>query len=107
KVFPVILLVLFAPLIVVPLLLRFTIYRNTKGVALESLPTFTPNTPALPTIFNAAKEGAELLFLLIIPAAAAVYAIIGGLDYAGLWGPIEKGLTSLLTWLSIHPETGI
>ncbi|MGI6364235.1 MAG: hypothetical protein ACOX2G_00510 [Bacillota bacterium] len=107
KVFPIIILVLFLPLILVPLLLRFTVYRDTKGVALESLPTFTPKTPALPTIFNSAKEGAELLFLLIIPAAAAVYAIIGGLDYLGIWKYINDGLTSALSWLSIHPETGI
>lgn len=107
KIFPIIILALFLPLILVPLLLRFTIYRDTKGVALESLPTFTPKTGALPTVFNAAKEGAELLFLLIIPAAAAIYAIIGGLDYVGLWGYIESGLTSALSFLSIHPDTGI
>lgn len=107
KVFPVVLLVLFAPLVIVPILLRFTIYRNTKGVALESLPKFTPTTGALPTVFNAAKEGAELLFLLIIPAAAAIFAIIGGLEYAGIWQYINSGLTSVLSFLSIHPETGI
>jgi len=107
KVLPLIIIVVFAPLVVVPILLRFTIYRNTKGVALENLPTFTPNTQALPTIFNAAKEGAELVFLLIIPAAAAVYALIGGLDYLGLWAPVNNALTSALSFLSIHPDTGI
>jgi len=107
KVFPVILIVLFLPLIVAPILLRLTIYRNTKPVSLHSLPHFTPNTPALPTIFNAAREGAELLFLLIIPAGAAVYAIIGGLDYMGIWGPINLAVTKILTSVSIHPETGL
>lgn len=107
KVFPVILLVVFAPLIIVPVLLRYTIYRKTKSVTLESLPAFTPKTGALPTIFNAAKEGAELLFLLIIPAAAAVYAIIGGLTYLGLWQPVSNALTSVLGFLSIHADTGI
>lgn len=107
KVFPVILLVVFAPLVIVPILLRFTVYRNTKGVTLENLPSFTPKTQALPTIFNAAKEGAELVFLLIIPAAAAIFAIIGGLDYLGLWEPINTALTNTLSFLSIHPETGI
>lgn len=107
KVLPLIILVVFLPLLVVPILLRFTIYRKTKGVALENLPTFTPKTQALPTIFNAAKEGAELVFLLIIPAAAAVFAIIGGLDYLGLWEPVNNALTSALSFLSIHPDTGI
>lgn len=107
NVFPVIILVLFAPLVLVPLLLRLTIYRNTKAVSLDHLPRFTPNTPALPTIFGAAREGAELLFLLIIPAGAVIYAIIGGLDFLGIWQPINDTLTKLLTAVSIHPETGI
>jgi len=107
KVFPVVLIVVFLPLIVVPLILRLTIYRNTKPVSLHSLPHFTPNTPALPTIFNAAREGAELLFLLIIPAGCAIFAIIGGLDYMGIWGPINLAVTKTLTLFSIHPETGL
>src|SRR5690554_3328324 len=107
KVAPLIFLVVILPLILVPILLRFTVYRDTKGVALENMPTFTPKTQALPTIFNAAKEGAELVFLLIIPAAVVVYAIIGGLDAVGIWDPINSALTSALSALSIHPETGI
>lgn len=107
KVFPVILIVLVLPLILVPLILRFTIYRNTKAVSLEELPSFTPKTPALPTIFGAAREGAELLFLLIIPAGVVIYAIIGGLTYIGWWQHINGVLTSLLTALSIEPKTGI
>ena len=47
------------------------------------------------------------MFLLIIPAGAAVFAIIGGLDYLGIWQPINTALTQLLTAASIHPETGI
>ena len=107
KVFPVIVLVVFLPLLLVPILLRFTLYRNTKSVPIGHLPKFTPSTPALPTIFGAAKEGAELLFLLIIPAGAVVFAIIGGLDYLGIWEPINSALTSMLTALSIHPDSGI
>jgi hypothetical protein len=107
KVFPVIIVVLFAPLVIVPILLRFTLYRDTKAVTLDTLPRFTPTTPALPTLFGAAREGAELLFLLIIPAGAVIFAIIGGLDYLGIWGPINSALTSMLTALSIHPDTAI
>lgn len=107
KVFPVILITIFLPLIIVPLILKLTIYRNTKPVSINTLPYFTPDTPALPTIFNSAREGAELLFLLIIPAGAAIYAIIGGLDYLGVWDPINSVITKMLTSFSIHPETGL
>ncbi len=107
KVFPVIIVVLFLPLLVVPPLLRFTVYRKTKAVGLDELPRFTPNTPALPTIFGAAREGAELLFLLIIPAGVVIFAIIGGLDHLGLWAPVKNTLTAVLGGLSIHPDTGI
>ncbi|UNC91553.1 hypothetical protein [Candidatus Contubernalis alkaliaceticus] len=107
KVFPVILIMLFVPLIVVPLFLRLTIYRDTKSMELDSMPKFTPNTPALTTIFGAAKEGAELLFLLVIPAGAVILGIIGALDYLGIWGPVNGWISSALEYLSIHPETGI
>ncbi|HBV98839.1 MAG: membrane protein [Peptococcaceae bacterium BICA1-7] len=107
KVFPVIFLAMFLPLIIMPPLLRFTIYRQTKAVKLDELPHFTPKTAALPTIFGAAREGAELLFLLIIPAGVVIYAIIGGLDFLGYWAPVKGALTAMLTALSIHPETGI
>lgn len=107
NVFPVILIVIFLPLILVPLLLKKTIYRNTKSVDLSELPSFTPQTAFLPTLFGAAREGAELLFLLIIPAVGAIFAIIGALDYIGIWKPIEAGLTSMLSAFSIDPGTGI
>jgi hypothetical protein len=105
--FPVIVLAIFGPLVLVPPLLKFTIYRNTKRVTLREIPRFTPKTAALPTLFGGAKEGAELLFLLIIPAVAVIYAIIGALDYVGIWSPIQTVLTGFLGSLSIDPETGI
>ncbi|MBS4023015.1 MAG: hypothetical protein KGZ79_11465 [Dethiobacter sp.] len=107
KVFPVVILVLFLPLIVVPLILRFTIYRDTKAVSLDDLPHFTPATPPIPTLFGAAREGAELLFMLIIPAGVVIFAIIGGLDFLGVWAPVRDALTGMLTAFSIHPDTGI
>ncbi|MGE5541872.1 MAG: hypothetical protein ACM3WT_02430, partial [Bacillota bacterium] len=105
--FPVIILGVFAPLVVVPLLLSKTIYRNTKRVTLDELPSFTPNTGVLQTLSNGTKEGAEIMFLLIIPAAAMVFSIIGALEYIKVWQPIEAGLTSVLSALSIDPKTGI
>jgi len=105
--FPVVILGVFAPLVVVPFILSKTIYRNTKRVSVDSLPSFTPNTGALQTLSGGTKEGAELVFLLIIPAAAMVFSIIGALEYIKVWQPIEAGLTSLLSALSIDPKTGI
>ena len=107
KAFPVIILVIFLPMIIVPILLSKTIWRDTKGVAIEDMPSFTPNTGFLPTIFGSAREGAELLFLLIIPAVGVILAIIGALDYIGIWGPISAGLTSILVAFSIDPQNGI
>ena len=107
KVFLIILLSVFAPLIIVPALLRLVLWRDTRAVPLEEMPTFTPDTGVLPTIFGAAREGAELLFLLIIPAVGVICARIGALEYVGIWKPIESGLTSLLSALSIDPKTGI
>ncbi|GGA23549.1 hypothetical protein [Psychrobacillus lasiicapitis] len=105
--FPLIILSIFLPIIVVPWILSVTIYRDTKKVDLESLPRFTPKTKFLETIFSSAKEGAELLFLIIIPAVAAVFFFIGALRFFGAWGVIESNLSNVLTFLSIEPATGI
>lgn len=105
--FPLILFSIFLPIIVVPILLSKTIYRDTKKVDLQELPRFTPKTRFLHTIFASAKEGAELLFLLIIPAVAAVFFFIGAFKFFGVWSAIESGLTSALTLLNIEPATGI
>ena len=105
--FPLILFAIFLPIIVVPYLLSVTIYRDTKRVALEDLPRFTPKTRFLQTIFSSAKEGAELLFLIIIPAVAAVFFFIGAFKFFGIWDAIQSGLTTILTLMSIEPSTGI
>lgn len=107
KVFPVVFVVIFLPLVVAPWLLSRTIYRNTEAKSLDHIQRFTPTTGALPTIFGAAREGAELLFLLLIPAAGAIFAIIGALEYIGIWQPIEQFLTMALGALYIEPTTGI
>lgn len=107
KAFPLILITVFAPLLIVPFILKLTIYRNTKSVKLDDLPSFTPKTAALPTIFGAAKEGAEVLFLIIIPAVSAIFALIGALEYMHIWPVINTGLTKMLEFLSIDPASGI
>lgn len=104
---PVILLSIFAPLVVVPFILSKVCYKDTRLVEIEELPRFTPNTRYLETFFSSAREGAELLFLIIIPAVAAVFTMIGILEYIGLWQPLESGLATFLKFLSIEPTTGI
>ncbi|WP_082731972.1 hypothetical protein [Sporosarcina sp. HYO08] len=104
---PLILFSILLPIVVVPFLLSITIYRDTKKVDLEDLPRFTPRTRFLETFFSSAKEGVELLLLIIIPAIAAVFFFIGTLKFFGIWGPIETGLTAVLSFISIEPTTGI
>ena len=106
SVWVVVFLAIFLPVVLVPWLLSHTIWRDTRAVAMEDLPRFTPTTGFLPTIFSAAKEGAELLFLLIIPSCTVVFAAIGALDYFGIWKIIESAISSLLVLGNIHPETG-
>src|SRR5699024_8075674 len=60
--FPLIILAIFAPMVVVPFILKMTIYRDTKKIRLYELPRFTPNTTFLNTIFSSAKEGTRVLF---------------------------------------------
>lgn len=107
NVLPLVLLVVFLPIILVPFVLKNTIYRDTKKVALQELPIFTPTTPILAVLFGAAREGAEVLFLIVIPAAATIFAIIGTLEYFEIWQIIQAGLGNILNFLSIDVETGI
>ncbi len=107
KVFLVILLALFLPLLIVPWLLRLVIWRDAKYVPLDDMPTFTPTKAPLATLFDSTREGAELVFLLIIPAYVAVFSVIGALDYVGIWHFIESGLTAMLTALAIDPTSGM
>lgn len=107
RIFLVLVLTYFLPVILVPLLLRLTIWRNCHAVSLTDLPIFTPDTPLLSTIFGAGKEGAELLFTLIIPACAIIYAGIGALDFFGIWPYFEGALASMLAWMNIEPQSGV
>ncbi|WP_043932477.1 hypothetical protein [Bacillus sp. EB01] len=105
--FPLVIISIILPIIIVPFLLSKTIYRDIRKVELTELPRFTPQTKFLQTIFGSAKEGVELLFLIIIPAVAAVFFLIGALKYLGVWSFIESSLSSILTVMSIEPSTGI
>src|SRR5699024_11191147 len=104
---PLIILAIFVPMDVVPFILKMTIYRDTQKLRLYELPRFTPNTTFLNTIFSSAKEGTRVLFLVIIPAVVVLFILIGILRFAGIWQPIEAGMASLFTMLSIEADTGI
>ncbi|MDO5009710.1 MAG: hypothetical protein Q4E31_02700 [Intestinibacter bartlettii] len=104
---PVVLLSIFVPLIVVPFILSKTIYRNTKGVELEELPRFTPDTPIMKVLFDSGIEGMHLLLLVIIPAVAVVFSLIGVLDFIGIWAPIQQYMGSVLAFLGVEPSSGI
>jgi len=45
--------------------------------------------------------------LIIIPAVAAVFFFIGALKFIGVWSVIESSLSTMLSYLSIEPRTGI
>ncbi|WP_438455268.1 hypothetical protein [Vreelandella venusta] len=107
NVFVVVLLAVFLPLLVAPLLLSKLIYRDVHHVDIGQLPAFTPEREFIPTLFSAAREGVELLLLILIPAVALVFAVIGTLDYIGVWAPIESGLGWVMLHFNIHPETGV
>lgn len=107
NVWPLIIIAIFLPIVLVPFILKHTLYRDTKGVPLEELPRFTPETPLLAVLFGAAREGAEVLFLIVIPAAAAIFGIIGALEYAGVWQVVQSWIAVGLQALSIDVETGI
>ena len=107
NVFAVIILAVFVPLFVSPLILSKTLFKNVKTVELSTLPRFTPKTEFMPTLFGAAREGVELLLLILIPAVALVFAVVGTLDYIGIWEPVEAFLGEAMLMLNIHPETGV
>lgn len=107
KALPLVIVSIFLPIILVPLILSKTVYKGTKGVELEELPRFTPETKFLDTLFSSAKEGAYLFFLVIIPAVAAVFTVIGILDYFGIWAVLSNAMGTCLQWLQIEPSTGI
>ena len=104
---PIVIISIFLPLIIVPFILSKTVYRNTKGVELEELPRFTPDTPIMKVLFDSGAEGMHLLLLVIIPAVAVVFSIIGVLDFLGIWSQIQYYMGAILSVLGIEPSSGI
>lgn len=103
---PVLLVGVFLPIILIPAFLRL-FWRDTRAADIKDLPRFTPNTGVMDLIFGSAREGVSTVLTLILPAGCAVFAIVGLLEYFGLWGAITTGLGGLLAMIGIEPETGI
>src|SRR5690625_7373733 len=71
------------------------------------MPRFTPTDDFSTVLFKAAKEGVELLLLVLIPAVALVYFFIGILDYTGIWQLFSGWLEASLLSINIEPATGL
>jgi len=103
---PVMVVGLFLPVILIPAILRL-FWRDTKAVEITDLPRFTPQTGVMDTIFGSAREGANLVFLFILPAGCAIFAIIGILEHFGIWQLITNSLGGFLQAIGIEPNTGV
>lgn len=104
--FPVMIVGIFLPIVLVPLFLRL-FWRDTKAVEITELPRFTPETGPMDTLFGSAREGAQLVFLFILPAGCAIFALIGVLEYFGIWSVITGSLGGFLEMIGIEPNTGV
>lgn len=104
--FPVMIVGVFLPIFIVPAFLRL-FWRDTKAADIKDLPRFTPDTGVMDLIFGSAREGVSTVLTLILPAGCAVYAIIGLLEYLGIWPVILSACSSALSFMSIEPETGM
>lgn len=104
--FPVLIVGIFLPIILVPAFLRL-FWRDTKAADIHDLPRFTPNTGVMDLIFGSAREGVTTVFTLILPAGCAVFAIVGLLEYFGIWNVFTEALGSFLNMIGIEGESGI
>lgn len=103
---PVMIVGLFLPIFLVPAFLRL-FWRDTHAADIHDLPRFTPNTGVMDLIFGSAREGVNTVVLLILPAGCAVFAIIGLLEYFGIWSYITNILGGVLQFVGIEPVTGV
>lgn len=95
------------PLLITPIILRNIVWRDAKYVPIESLPYFVTDTDPLSTIFDSAREGVQLAYLLVLPSVAAVFAFIGALEYIGAWQYIMDFFGFICGHLWIDPDLGV
>ena len=104
--FPVLIVGIFLPIFLVPAFLRL-FWRDTHAADIKDLPRFTPNTGVMDLIFGSSREGVTTVITLILPAGCAVFAIVGLLEYFGIWQIFTDSLGGLLQVIGIEPTTGI
>lgn len=97
------------PLFLVPLVLRYTIYRKCEyRDVMSEIPSFTPRGKNIvDTIFDGAIEGADVLIRLILPTTCAIFAVVAALEYFSVWPYVEKVFMALFELCNIEPTTGM
>ena len=103
---PVVIVGLLLPIILIPAFLRL-FWRDTKAADIKDLPRFTPNTGVMDLIFGSTREGVNTVLLIILPAGCAVYAIIGLLEYIGVWHFVTDFFGWIFPLIGIEPVTGL
>jgi hypothetical protein len=104
---PSILLCIFLPILILPIILRFTLYRKCKYVPTAEIPRFTPKTGPIETLFGSAAEGMRLLILTIVPILIAIFFVIGVLVHFGVWQYITIPIEWICKICHIHPTEGV
>ncbi|MEL7602574.1 MAG: hypothetical protein AAGU77_05395 [Bacillota bacterium] len=107
RVFAVVVIAIFLPLFICPLIGRYLLYKDCKPVEIEDLPIFTPNTPFLNSVFAAGQEGMNTLFFLVLPAFAVVFGLIGLLENIGVWQYVQNAIVAMLNFLNIDSNSGL
>jgi len=104
---PVMILGIFLPALILPVILRYTIYRDCKYVDGAEIPSFTPNTGPVELIFGAAATGMELLLLTIVPILIALFFVIGALVHFGVWDYIQAPIKAICEFCNIYGPEGV
>lgn len=104
---PSMLLGIFVPVLILPVILRYTIYRDCKYVDSAEIPLFTPKTGVVETLFGAATTGMELLLLTIVPILIAIFFVVGALVHFGLWDYISAPIQWICQLCNIYGPEGV
>lgn len=97
----------FMPLVLCPLILKLTVYRNCGYRKVEEIPPFTPHITYMDTIFGGVMEGADVLFRIIVPTTCAIFAGIALLEYFHIWFYVEYAISFVLELCKVEPTTGL
>lgn len=97
------------PLFLVPLVLRFTIYRKCEYKdVMDEVPSFTPrNKNIVDTIMDGAIEGFDVLIRVILPTTCAIFAAVAALQYFHVWPYIESAFQALFKLINVEPVSGM